>query len=292
MQMKMENLMKNKITLPTWFPLKEYEIKLTPEIALQLIHKRLILKKELMANPDNVNKYEELFTSIIIESNVPDLISALPNTIPKAMQPLSITEAYMIVAKLVNNPQFRNRSDIAIFEDAIMKASRGETLSDEQKAVLQSYRETPWYNFQDEKSNTWLPDLPCNNGIPVTINPIISRKDALFEVKRLYNTHQKPKTRNLSSEIYSEWENKKIFSIYDLQAWFKIKNIKFTKMNLIEVLWDNELPVSRKISDSSVEPKTFINEAIKITNKAIDESTLGALFYTCTKRKILGNTTK
>ena len=280
-------MMKDDFSLPEWYPLDEYTHELTPELALKMVYKRITLKKILSSELHDQTKIENHFEKIIIKSEVPDILQALYSNLPKAIQPLSVTEAYMIVAMLVNNQEFRNRPDIAAFEDAVMKASRGEHLSDEQKAVLQYYRETPWYNFQPDKDNTWIPNLPCSNGAPTTINPAISRNDALHELKRFYNIHHKSKTRNISDATIHEWREKKIFEIHDLLLWSDIRQDKIRKLDLFNALWDTNPPPSKKIIDSTVDMKTFIKVTMKLLNGAICESTLKTLFFECSKRKAL-----
>lgn len=274
--------MSKSLEKPNWYPLEIYEKKLTPEEWLQEIFKRLNLD-ELLANPFLDSQIQmSFFESIILKNQVKNMTQELRNELPRPIKPLSVFEILRLAFQVLRSQEYQTHPDKKNLETALTTIVEGGTLNQDQKRIVSRFIEIPYneflINYSNQNINSYI------SGLPIAIDPTFDRKDILFEMRRLLNKWQpKKKLRPLSQTIFKSWSEKKVLALFDLQVWYKIKQINYSKMDLARTLWPN--PPESKLKDSTVDLKDFIDEALKLTKKVINLGTFRPLFFACESRK-------
>jgi len=276
------------IELPHWYSLSIYKKIECPKEWYIEIRKRADLKAEIQQKKDKESKLD-LFKEIIINKEIPDYLGGLLIKAPQAIKPLSVFETLYLAEKIYQSKWYQETPHKAAIKEMIIKAAKYDELPDEEFFISRDMAEIPWDVIYDYNKSVRR-KLPFTHGSPVTINSNFLTKDILENLrqflKEIRNEKQAPPP--LSKEEFSDWNEKKILTIFDITLLASILEIKYTKMELIAFLWpeNGKQPLSKKkIANGNQIPaeemEDYLDQAIALCKKKIHPNSVISLQNAC-----------
>lgn len=285
--------MQNTLELPAWHPLPVYNKKLTPEEWYIEIWKRFHLEKDMKICSDHNLKLKLFETVVVKNEHIPDIMSSIRPRLAQPIKPLSVFEV-LYMAELIKASiwygNFPHKNDL---EEIVKALSLGKELNDNQFATSRDYADIPWHIIYGDNKEIRR-KLPYTHGSPVTINSGYHTDDVITTTRNYLSEWRDGKQAppSLSNEIYNDWIEKKILEIFDLSMWCALNNIEYTKMQLAATLWPDHKPAPlsrRKIEKKGKKPVDelidYLDQAIAVSKKTIQQSTLMSLQNCCESRK-------
>lgn len=258
-----------KLDTPSWYPLIEYKNKISIDNWINQVWKRVYLRRMLSSSTEQKVQIE-LFESIIIRNEAPDILKELhdskPQEILKPIQGISVFELFYYMELLKRSNWYQKQQDLNILNETVIELANGKTfsqLNDEHIKAHSKYIRAPAISFHEKSDNkNWYPHLPYTNGALMAINIGFSRQDILSETQRLMNYWLGKKPQLLSSKILNSWSANNILAIHDLTQWGKItqKNYMRIKTRFARTIWANPpLDATEKLANAIKLSKRVIN---------------------------------
>lgn len=275
--------MSKKIEMPDWFPRALYTRELSPEEWLFEIYKRAffncqppyILSKELKA---------DYFKGMIEHDDRQGLLEKLRPQLGQPIKTMSVSDVFRLCSLITNSSWYQNHPDKAVFESAIDTLAKGGQLSEGQKIIFARFYETPCDVFHESSNQErWFinREITHLSGVPVTIDPCYNKDDCSKELKRILKQWV-GKQHDVSTK-FDTWLEYKILAVFDLRVWLKIQEIKYSNIDLHNLLWPKGRISSH--SEDLVNPYDDIDRIIEESEKIITLSTVRMLWLACESRK-------
>lgn len=282
--------MTKELTIPDWYNHDFYNKIRKPEEWLFELDKRYNFKRNKIGLTQLINelpqkKQEEYFLKFIFSEEIENILNGLKPTPRSPIKHPSVSDIFIMYHQLINSSWYKNHPKRLTFENAISKHLKNGILTGRQKDVLMEMHDTPWCVFhKNHLQESWCPnkDFHYLTGIPISLDAFHSKEDICTDLKNKL-TAWAGKPHEFLSKLET-WQESKILAIFDLTTWFKIKKIKYSNIDLHDLIW----PKGRisKNTGSEVEPNSAIKNSIKLADQVINASFIKLLVMICEDRKL------
>lgn len=281
--------MKKELTRPSWYDDEFYNKNRTPEEWLYELDKRYNFKRNKIGLTHPINelsqeKQEKYFREFIFSQGIESILNDLKPTSRQPVKYPSVSDIFIMYHHLINSSWYQNHPKRLTFENGISKHFKNGILTGKQKDILMEMHDTPWCAFhKNYQQESWCPnkDFHFLTGIPISLDAFHSKEDICTDLKNKL-TAWAGKPHDFLSKIET-WQESKVLAVFDLIAWFKIKQIKYTKIGLYYLIWPNAR--ISKTTGEEVEPNDAIKNSIKLTDETINSSVIKLLVMICEDRK-------
>jgi hypothetical protein len=282
--------MTKKIARPKWYNDELYNKHRTPEEWLFELDKRYNFKRDKIGIPQPINKLpqskqEYLFQEYIFSEEIESILDVLQPTSRQPIKYPSVSDIFIMYHSLINSDWYKSHPKRLTFENAFLKKLNNGILTGRQKDVLMEMHDTPWCVFhKDHEQENWCPnkDFHYLTGIPISLDAFHSKESICTDLKNKL-TAWAGKPHDFLSKLET-WHESKILAVFDLMTWLEIRQIKYTKIDLYELIW----PKGRisKITGEVVEPNGAIKNSIKLADEVISPGYIKLLVMICEDRKL------
>lgn len=287
--------MKKTIAKPDWYQEEFYNKNRSPEEWFFEIWKRDKFNRDDLGFQSSIRvlpieEKKKCFLDIIFFKDIDKILAGLQATPPQPIKHLTVSDVFRMANLISNSDWYKNQPNKELFESAIITITKEEELSREQKIAFSKFYDTPWCAFhENNQDKTWYPnqDIAYLSGIPISLDPGYVKEDTAKQL----NTHLTRWVGKLQDiqQNFIAWQESNILAVFDLITWFKIQDIKYSKIGLHKLIWPSgRLSIA---TNEFVNPHDDIDHSIKLTERVIGRDVLRTLAIMCEARKYKKQTT-